>query len=197
MELTEIANKIEALEARAAGLNEQALASKDKETIDGIKSLIDSEIRPELSELTRERNEALQREEVKSLQTSIGTLEDAIKDLRGGFPIASVDGAKSAENNDDFPYDFSGKTSEHSFFADVRMANKGRQDAIERIAKAHGYTGEAGAKALGAMIKQDGKALVEAQALRVAISSRHRSSVRSLTCVSLTTFCVLFALLST
>lgn len=149
MELTEIANKIEALEARATSLSEKAAAADSKDEVAGLKAIITDEIQPELTELTRERDSAIQQEAVKSLQSEVSTLGEAIQSLRGGFPVGSKADKDSKALDADNPY----ADEKNSFYADVKAANKGRAAALERIIKSHAY----GEKALN----DEGKALVE------------------------------------
>jgi HK97 family phage major capsid protein len=147
MEIKDIVQKIDGLEARAKELAEKASASTDTSEVEGLKAIITNDIQPELAELTRERNEALREAEVKGLKSSIGTLEDALKELRSGFPVGSVEEGKAI--NPESPY----ADGSYSFFNDVRNANKGRTQAIERLMKGHSY----GEKAMN----EEGKALVE------------------------------------
>lgn len=149
--LQEIANKIDALEKRAKDITEQATASESKDEVEGLKAVITNEIQPELQKLTAARDDELRKEEVKSLQTTVGTLESAIEDLRKGFPVGTPERDEEGKSvvSDDNPY----KDGGHSFYDDVRMARQGVPEARDRLKAGHNYGSDA--------VNPDGKALVE------------------------------------
>lgn len=169
MEPLEIAKKIDELESRSASLVEQAAAAQSKDEVVGFKAIIQNEIQPELAELTRERDERMREVEFKSLKGQVGTLEEAIKSLRGGFPVApSTDEGKAIDS----PYG----DGTHSFYGDIRMANKGRQEALERIMRGSGVTDNEG-KALVEGTGSQGGYLVQTQIERQIIDVRELDNV--------------------
>ena len=138
MELHEIIEKLTALEGKATELLEQA--ENEPKDAKAFREQVENEIMPEIERLREAREQAERDEEMKALRTHVGTLEEVVKDLQkpfGPFHVGRTDGASSDE---DAPY---GEGKGVSFFADVKAANKGRQDSIDRIAKATGLEGKA------------------------------------------------------
>src|SRR5690349_7552502 len=130
MTFEELTQKIEALEAKAS--EAVSVAEADHSKFEEQKALIDNEIKPEIERLQTERNEIRRDEEFKGLKEGVERLQGVMNELRkpgGGFTIGSLDlsEGKAAE---DGPYADGG---EFSYFADVRLANKGNQDAKERL----------------------------------------------------------------
>jgi len=158
------------LETRSRSLAEQAeKPGTSSEEIEGFKAVLSDEIQPQLAALTKERDERLREEEIKSLRGTVGTLEDAIKELRLGFPVAGDEGKGVITVDEDNPY----ATGEHSYYGDIRMANKGRQDAIERLAKGSGVEGKAMTEGVGAQ----GGYLVQKVIERQIIDTRELDNV--------------------
>jgi HK97 family phage major capsid protein len=131
MELKDIAAKIDELEGKAKTLTEQADKSDSADDIKAIQDTVEKEITPQLASLTKERDERLRDIEFKSMQSTMGTLEDAINDLRSGFPVGSTNAGKGVGAGNESPYG----DGTHSYFADVKAANKGRTQAFERLTK--------------------------------------------------------------
>lgn len=128
-ELTEIQNKIDALNERAAAQLAEVEAEPSKAA--EVKAVVDEEIRPQLATLTKERDEKIKEEEQKALKGELTTLKDAIDQLRkpaGDFRVGAEGEAegKGVEND---PY----ADGAHSYFADVKAANKGAPGAAERL----------------------------------------------------------------
>lgn len=178
MELAEITAKIEGLEAKAAKYVEDAKVAPDADAVNGIKALIETEIKPELDELRSERTERLRDDSVKALQGEVTTLQAAIAQFREGFPqTASNDGKGLSAENSENPY----ANDEFSFFQDVTQANKGRQEAIERLAKGSGHEGKALVEGTGSQ----GGYLVQTQIERQIIDLRELDNVLRPLCSSL------------
>jgi HK97 family phage major capsid protein len=126
--LEQITESINALQSRAEELLSKAEA--DNGQVAEVKALIESEIQPQLTVLTEQRERAVQAEEFKSLSGTVTTLKDAIEELRkpgDGFSI--VTGTESEGKGLDSPY----STGEFSYLRDIHLANKGNAGAIERL----------------------------------------------------------------
>ena len=169
MELKEIVEKIEALEGRANELLSKAEESNSSEEIQGIKSMVSDEIMPEINTLKEEREKKMREEEVKALRGQVTTLGEAIEELRKPLPNFSIGGkGVEVEETTDDPY----ASGDHSFFADVKAANKGRQDAIARL-EATGVDGKAMTEGTGAQ----GGYLVQKQIERQIVEVREQDNV--------------------
>lgn len=132
--LEELQTAIEKLQTRAETLIAGAEAKPD--TVAEAKALIDTEIQPQLAKLTAEHDAAVQREEVKALQGTVTTLNEAISSLRkpgAGFSLGGTASGKAVADADDPYFDADG-TPKRSVFADVRLATRGNSEAIARMA---------------------------------------------------------------
>lgn len=167
MELNELAQKIDSLEARANSLKEAADQSTSKDEIDGYKAIVENEVLPALAVLNRERDEKLRDHAMKSMQAEMGSLREVIENLRGGFPTGAGDGKAVAQN--DNPY----ADGKRSYFQDIKMANKGRQDALERLTQGLGVEGKAMAEGTGSQ----GGYLVQTQIERQILDVRELDNV--------------------
>lgn len=169
MELKELVEKIEALESRANELLEKA--SADGSTAEDVKALratVENDIAPELKKLEVERAEKMREEETKALKAKVATLDEVINDLKKPLPSFAI-GAEPSEEGKAVESDAYDR-GEASFYADIRMANKGRQDAHERLTSAAGIDGKAmteGTPAQGGYFvqKQIERQIVEAREL--------------------------------
>lgn len=131
------------LEDRIQDLHDRMKTEMEKVDADptqanDVKALIDNEIKPQLDELVAEKKTREQEAEVKSLRERVETLSGAIERLRepgSRLTPAGAAGGKSVETEDIY-----GPGSEHSFYADIKAANKGWPSALERMAKAVGST---------------------------------------------------------
>lgn len=127
--LEQITTEIEALQTRANELLSKAEA--DNGQVAEVKGLIETDIQPKLDALFKDRETAVQAEEVKALNGHVTTLSKAIEDLRkpgDGFSVvATADGKALSE---DHPY----ATGEFSYLRDVHLANHGNQNAMDRLA---------------------------------------------------------------
>lgn len=177
MDLTEITEKLSALETRA---NEAltAVEAGDKTAAEA-KSLIE-ELRPEIDALSAERKERLRDEEFKSLKSEFTTLQGVIEDLRkpaGEFTLDTDDNGVSADD----PYE--GKSL--SIFQDIRMANKGDASARERLTA--GFEGlNAEGKAMTEGVDAQGGYLVRPQVERQIVQARELDNVLRGLCSKLT-----------
>lgn len=140
MSTTETTSKIAELESRAADLLSKAEAgSASAADVKSMQATVTDEIMPEIKRLQAARENEERDAETKALRSKVTTLDKAIEELRkpiAGFSIGAEAGAKSVTDN---VYG----DGKHSYFWDVKMANKGRADAIERIAASTGVEGKA------------------------------------------------------
>lgn len=128
------------LEDRIQELHDQMTAKmaevdNDPTKAADVKAVIDNEIQPKLDELLVEKKSRDQENEVKGLRERVESLSSALERLREPGP-ALTPGSKSVDT-DDTVY---GPNSGHSFYADIKAANKGWPSALERMAKAVGST---------------------------------------------------------
>lgn len=142
--LDQINEQIAALSTRAEEL--LATAEADSGKVAEVKSVIDTEIKPALDLLTKDREIAVQAEEMKALSGSVTTLNSAIDELRkpsDGFSIdtTSPDGKSAIDN----PY----ASEEFSWLTDIKNANKGRQDAIDRLLEVKALYDNGDARSIG------------------------------------------------
>lgn len=177
MDLTEITEKLSALETRA---NEALAAVESGDTTAAeAKSLIE-ELRPEIDALSAERKERLRDEEFKALKTDFTTLQGVIEDLRkpaGEFVLDTDDNGVS----EDDPYE--GKSL--SIFHDIRMANKGDAAARERLTA--GFEGlNPEGKAMTEGVDAQGGYLVRPQVERQIVQARELDNVLRQLCSKLT-----------
>lgn len=138
MTFEEITAALEALQTKA----EAAVA--DSTTASEAKAVLD-EIKPQVELLTRERDETLRAEEMKSMQGELQTLQTVIEDLRKPSGVFTLGGGDEKSVSDDDPY----SAGNLSVYADIRMANKGDSAARERLTK--GFEG----------LNTEGKAMTE------------------------------------
>jgi HK97 family phage major capsid protein len=178
--LEQITAKIEALNTRASELLEKAKSGD--EPVAEVKALIDSEIKPQLDVLTKDRENALRAEEVKALNAQVTTLQEAMEELRkpsAGFAIGTVD--EKALGSDDNPYFDASGEFKRSFYADVKLAARGDSEARQRIT--HGvetYEGKAltaEGKAMTEGTAAQGGYLVQPQLERQLVLAREKDNV--------------------
>lgn len=175
MELTEITAKLEALTTQA----EEALKSTTDAA--GAKAVLD-EIKPQVDILTRERDEAMKAEEFKAMKGELQSLQTVIEDLRkpiGSFVLPTGEDGKALDDDKD-PY---GK-GDRSVYADIRLANKGNSDAIERLT--YGFKGlTAEGKAMTEGTDAQGGYLVRPQVERQIVEARELDNVLRGLCTKL------------
>lgn len=173
-DLKEIGEALDALHKKA----EEAVASTA--TAEEAKAVLD-EIKPQVELLTREREDALQAEEVKAMRGQLQTLQGVIEDLRkpsGEFTLEVDDEGKALNEND--PY----SAGNLSVFADIRMANKGDSAARERLTQ--GFEGlNAEGKAMTEGTAAQGGYLVRPQVERQIVQARELDNVLRGLCSSL------------
>jgi HK97 family phage major capsid protein len=179
MELSEITTKIEALESRASELLDKAEGAP-AEDVKALRTTVEEEIVPEIKRLQDARKETEREEEFKALRAKIGTLDEVITELKkpaGDFKF----GSKSVEEvqAETSPYD-------EGTISDVKAANKGRQDAQERLSS----FGVAGGKAMteGDLTGSGhtyGGYLVEKQIERQIVEARELDNVLRALCSKL------------
>ena len=141
--LEEITTALDALKERAEGA--LAAAEADSTKVEEMKAVID-ENTPQISVLTKERDEAIAKEEQKALRSELTTLQGVIEELRkpaGTFVIGDRADEEGKAVTDE---------PARSFFMDVKLANKGDADARKRITD--GFEG----------LNAEGKALTEGTA---------------------------------
>lgn len=170
MDLKQLTDAISALETKANDTL-AAVEAGDK-TAEEAKALI-AEWQPQIEVLTRDREAALQTKALEDLRGEFGNLQSVIEDLRkpaGEFTLPVGEDGKALDEND--PY----AAGNHSVYADIRMANKGQQDARERLTK--GFTGlTAEGKALTEGTQAQGGYLVRPQIERQIVEARELDNV--------------------
>ena len=144
--LAEITAQLDALKTRAdAAVATIESGAGDAEAVASVKSLIEDEIKPQITVLTQEREAALQAKAMEDMGAQLTSLQGVIEDLRkpsGTFVVGDTRDSKALKD----PYEDGG-----SVFNDIRLANKGNQDAIARLTE--GYEGKA--------LTAEGKAMTE------------------------------------
>jgi HK97 family phage major capsid protein len=173
MELQEIISKIEALQSRADELltkaNEGDSSAAD---VKAMVQTVESEIMPEIATLKAERAAREREAELKALRAKVTTLDEVVEEMRKPLPNFAVGSAKAIETPgvaDDNPY----ADGQHSFFADVKAANKGRQDAYERLMAVGGPEG----KAMTEGVAAQGGYLVQKEIERAIVEAREDDNV--------------------
>lgn len=169
--LAQITESLSTLETRA----NDALTSVEegKTTAVEAKALVE-DLKPQIETLTRERQEALDREEVKSMQGELTTLKDVIADLRkpsGSFVLPTDENGK-AVNSDDDPY----SEGNLSVFQDIRLANKGDGAAKGRLTSGFENLNSEG-KAMTEGTQAQGGYLVRPQVERQIVLARESDNV--------------------
>lgn len=169
--LEEITQELNGLTERAnAAL---ATAEADTSKLDEVKNVI-AEIQPQIATLTQERQQAIQQEEFKAMRSQVETLNGVIEELRkpgAEFALGRDEEGKAVQDEND-PY----RAGNHSVFNDIRLANKGNQDALQRLT--HGVDGltEEG-KAMTEGTAAQGGYLVRPQVERQLVESRELDNV--------------------
>lgn len=147
MTLEEITQKLTELETQASSAAE-ALGS-DNMTVEEAKALRD-ELSPKIDQLMADRQQALDRKAMDDMRGELGTLQSALADLRkpmGDFVLPTDAEGKALD--EDEPYR---EGSGFSIFQDIRLANKGDQQAKARLT--HGFEN----------LNSEGKAMTEGTA---------------------------------
>lgn len=180
MEIEELTQKLEALQTRAT--DALATAESDHTKIEEVKALLEGDegLQAQIATLTRERDEALRREEFKALKGQFETLQGVIEELRkpGGEFVLPVGEGKAATEDD--PY----ADGQYSVFADVRLANKGDSEAKERLTKGfEGLTPEG--KAMTEGVQAQGGYLVRPQVERQIVEALELDNVLRSLCSKL------------
>lgn len=102
-----------------------------------VKALQDqlNELKPTLDSLEQERKERADQKAMDDLKAQVETMKQAMDNLREPGSDFIPDGGKAASDAEDI---YGGETG-HSFYADIKAANKGNQGAWDRIAKSLGH----------------------------------------------------------
>jgi HK97 family phage major capsid protein len=170
MELKEITETLSALETKANDVLAKVEAG-DTDAAEA-KALIE-ELKPQIETLTADRNAALREEEFKAMKGELGTLKDAIADLRkpsGEFTLEVDEEGKALEGDD--PY----AEGNLSVFQDIVLANKGHSDARERLIA--GFEGlDSEGKAMTEGTQAQGGYLVRPQVERQIVQARELDNV--------------------
>ena len=132
--------KITELSGRAEDLVQKA--ETDGGNLAEVKALVETDLVPQIKQLTEERDQMIAAEEKKALTSEISTLREQMDELRkvptgSPFRLAPEGGAADEDEN---PY--AGQA--RSMYKDITRANKGDQEARQRLiqgAKALGYKG--------------------------------------------------------
>jgi HK97 family phage major capsid protein len=171
--LEEITEALSGLETKA----NDAVAKLESNTADtqavaDAKALLE-ELQPQVETLTRERDEALQKEEIKALKGSLQTLNGVIEDLRkpsGEFTLPVDDEGKAVVDND--PY----AAGNLSIYQDIRLANKGDSAARERLTQGFEDLNAEG-KAMTEGVDAQGGYLVRPQVERQIVQAKELDNV--------------------
>lgn len=177
MDLDKIIARLTELETTAREHMAKAEASTDLEEVKGLKAMVEDTILPEIETLKSARAEAERLEEQKAMRAKVTSLEEVINDLRKPIVPSFAIGSTKAAADGESPYD----SGEFSFFADVKAANKGRQDAIERLAAASGVEGKAMTEGTGAQ----GGYLVQKQIEREIVNALEQDNILRALCSKL------------
>lgn len=147
MDLETITKELEALQTKAA--EALATAEADHSKVEEVKALVENEYGPAIEKLKADQAQALRDEEFKALQGQFTTLEGAIKEMqKRGAGITFTGASEKAIGGEEDPY----ATGSHSYFQDVKLANKGNAEAIARLTQ--GFSG----------LSVEGKAMTEGTA---------------------------------
>ncbi len=172
MTLEELTAAISTLETKA----NEAVAAVEAGTTSGeeAKALL-AEMKPQLEVLTADREAAMRDAEMKAVKGELNTLQSVIADLRkpsGEFTLGTEDEREGKSLSADDPY--SGGTL--SVFQDIRLANKGDQDAKKRLVT--GFEGlNAEGKAMTEGTQAQGGYLVRPQIERQIVLARELDNV--------------------
>lgn len=187
--LEEINAQIEALNVRATQLLDKAETGTSP--VAEVKALIDTEVKPQLELLVKDREIAVQAEEVKALQGTVTTMTEAINSLRkpsAGFAIGPIGEGKAVGDPDDPYFDENGRPK-RSIFADVRLAARGNADAIKRmtygVERFEGKALNAEGKAMTEGTDAQGGYLVRPQLERQLVLARELDNVLRQMCTIL------------
>ena len=168
---------LEKISADLSGLEEKANAvladvEEGKTTAEEAKAIVD-ELKPQIETLTAEREAALQAKAVEDMKGELGTLKGVIEDLRkpaGEFTLDTDEEGKAVDEED--PY----SKGDLSVFQDIRLANKGDQEARERLTK--GFEGlDSEGKAMTEGTQAQGGYLVRPQVERQIVQARELDNV--------------------
>jgi len=179
MELTEITQRLSDLEER--GNKALAEVEAGNQTIEEAKALVD-ELKPQVEQLSAAREAALRDEEVKALRSEFTNLQSVIEELRkpsGEFTLPTDESGKALGGED--PY----AEGTLSVFQDIRLANKGDQEAKARlVAGFEGLNSEG--KAMTEGTDAQGGYLVRPQIERQIVQARELDNVLRALCSKLT-----------
>jgi len=187
--LEEITASISALEERAneATTRLEAKAAEgtaSRDDVAEVKAVVD-EMQPKLAALNEEYERALDRKSIEDVQSELTTLGAAISELKKpapNFQLPFEEGSEEGKALDEFYGDGLG-TGQFSAFADVKLANKGNQAAIERLTKGlevparSGMTMSAEGKALTEGVQAQGGYLVRPVIERQLVEARELDNV--------------------
>lgn len=173
MELTEIIQKLEALQARQSELLEKA--NDESSTAEDVKSFIETvrtEIEPEIARLKAERAAAEREAEVKALRATVETLDSAVEELRKPLPDFSIGdtSAPASATEDTNPY----AGGQKSFFNDIRLAKRHDSDAISRL---NSVQTEFSTKAMSEGVAAQGGYFVQPLIERQFVEAREQDNV--------------------
>ena len=167
-ELTKIIERINALEGKAQELLTSAEASSDTTEVKALQTTLNDEVLPEITRLREQREKIERDEEAKAMRAQVTTLSEVINDLRKPLKDFSIGTGSKAVGEADSPLVYA--EGKHSFFADVKAANRGRQDALERLGALEG-------KAMSEGVDAQGGYLVQAQISREIVQARELDNV--------------------
>jgi len=128
MDLAELSTKIEGLEDQAKELVSKLDASPG--AVESVQKDLKS-IQEELQPLSDERDKRILEHELKDTKAQVTTLTEAFDKMREWSPEGAFSSIETSEKS---VY----KTGKHSYFADIKAANKGNGKAQERLAQGLG-----------------------------------------------------------
>jgi HK97 family phage major capsid protein len=178
MTIDELTAAISAMETKA---NEAVAAVEaGKTTGEEAKALL-AEMKPQLDVLTAEREAVMRDAEMKAVKSELTSLQSVIEDLRkpsGEFMPGASEEVKALADD---PY----ASNSLSVFQDIRLANKGDQDAKKRLVA--GFDGlNSEGKALTEGTQAQGGYLVRPQIERQIVLARELDNVLRQLCSKLT-----------
>lgn len=127
--LEEITAELDALGTRAT--EALATAEADSTKVEEVKSLVETELSPKIALLTKERDDALNRQAQEDIKSQLTDLHSVVQELQKPGARFTLPGDEHREASGE------GKAlyadGKHSVYADMRLANKGNSEALARL----------------------------------------------------------------
>lgn len=177
-DLEQVTAELNALNERAT--NALTAVEGDPSKLEEVTKLVTEEIQPQIAVLSKERDEAVQREEVKAMASTLSDITSVIEDLKkpsGEFKMAQgehseedIAAGKALPEGD--PYE----DGKFSIYNDIRLANRNVADARERLTKGFEGLNEEG-KAMTEGTPSQGGYLVRPQVERQIVQAKELDNV--------------------